>query len=171
MLAVTSSKNPSNYGDLVAFTTGTVAVSDGGTLIATVTLNASGIATDSTRAYCWFMGSIIVTLLHRPHKKEFSHFSIRSGYFTRFQRIASVTRNNPATTTIAAHSEISGLSWYFDVIPRALTPSNIIQTRQNAFLGFGGEHFCAKMLCLKVSDHPVLSISPRLERAIIDPLP
>jgi hypothetical protein len=27
------------------------------------------------------------------------------------------------------------------------------------------------MLCLKVCDHPVLRIKPRLERAIIEPLP
>jgi hypothetical protein len=56
-ISLTSSLNPSTYGDAVAFTvtatggaglgtpTGTVAVSDGGTLLATVTLDASGTAT------------------------------------------------------------------------------------------------------------------------------
>jgi hypothetical protein len=56
-ISLTSSLNPSTYGDAVAFTvtatggaglgkpTGTIAVSDGGTLLATVTLDASGTAT------------------------------------------------------------------------------------------------------------------------------
>jgi hypothetical protein len=56
-ISLTSNLNPSTYGDAVTFTvtatgvaglgtpTGTVAVSDGGTLLATVTLDASGTAT------------------------------------------------------------------------------------------------------------------------------
>jgi hypothetical protein len=58
-MSVTSNKNPSNYGDVVTFTvtatgvaglgtpTGSVTVSDGATVIATVTLNASGVATET----------------------------------------------------------------------------------------------------------------------------
>ena len=58
-MGLTSSLNPSKYGDLATFTvtatgvagaanpTGTVTVSDGGTTLATVTLDASGTATQS----------------------------------------------------------------------------------------------------------------------------
>jgi hypothetical protein len=60
-ISLTSSLNPSTYGDAVTFTvtatgaaglgtpTGTVAVSDGGTLLATVTLDASGTATKTIK--------------------------------------------------------------------------------------------------------------------------
>ena len=58
---MTSSKNPSNYGDVVTFTvtaagvaglpnpSGSVTVSDGSTVLAVVTLNGSGVATDTVQ--------------------------------------------------------------------------------------------------------------------------
>jgi hypothetical protein len=60
-MSMTSSKNPSNYGDVVTFTvtaagvaglpnpSGTVTVSDGSTVLAVVTLNGSGVATDAVQ--------------------------------------------------------------------------------------------------------------------------
>jgi len=58
-MSMTSSKNPSSYGDVVTFTvtaaglaglpnpSGSVTVSDGSTVLAVVTLNGSGVATDT----------------------------------------------------------------------------------------------------------------------------
>jgi hypothetical protein len=60
-MSMTSSKNPSNYGDLVTFTvtatglaglpnpSGSVTVSDGSTILAVVMLNGSGVATDTVQ--------------------------------------------------------------------------------------------------------------------------
>jgi hypothetical protein len=60
-MSITSSKNPSNYGDVVIFTvtaaglvglpnpSGSVTVSDGSTVLAVVALNGSGVATDTVQ--------------------------------------------------------------------------------------------------------------------------
>ena len=60
-MSMTSSKNPSNYGDVVTFTvtaaglaglpnpSGSVTVSDGSTVLAVVALNGSGVATDTVQ--------------------------------------------------------------------------------------------------------------------------
>jgi citrate lyase alpha subunit len=103
--------------------------------------------------------------------KEFSHRAMRSGNFNLLHRMASKTMNMPKRNTTLATSDISDRSWYIVDAARVPTPRSTTKIRQNTRRGFGGEHFSATMLCLKVCDHPVLRIKPRLERAIIEPLP
>jgi hypothetical protein len=114
---------------------------------------------------------MMVTFEQRLQRYEFSHRAIRSGNFNLFHRMASNTRNVPKRNTTLANSEISDRSWNPVAVARVPAPRSTTQIRQNTNRGFGGEHFSATMLCLKVCDHPVLRIKPRLERAIIEPLP